>query len=342
MEKNTYTIKISKTKETGEKYFVIQQYLHKNKQEKYESKMNRYHANCSHKQNKLDMKKKRFNELFEVTEETINKKIKIVTSKPNPSKGTKTDIVFEWTPEAKAAKAELDNQKITHTIAYTGKDGKEHSRTIRRVATAKDFAFTTYPIKVEKYKALKNATSQPELHSIQEKNKERRKTMKACKIEKLSIRAFSDFHNNLISKAFSGTANHLKKAAEKAAHDEKIQKLMKEIRNRRLSMFKYRLEFRKFIYGVPKAFITNYSNKKIEYLEDIVSRLAAKLKDKINDFISINIYNNNTNELLKVKCGYEADPIHYRCKLDKLRNLYPNYYKAAQFSVKTFIEFVAK
>ena len=69
MEK--YTIKLNKrNKETGEKYFVIQEKAVKTPLERYEAKMKRYSENRNRKINALMEKNKKLEELYEIEEET--------------------------------------------------------------------------------------------------------------------------------------------------------------------------------------------------------------------------------------------------------------------------------
>lgn len=313
MEK--YTIKINKKQENGEKTFVIQEKLVKSALQKYTDKMNRYRSNKLRKLATKEREKACYEELYEVVEETINKKVKIVTSKPNASKGTKTDIVFEWTPEAKAAKATLANQKITQTIEYTDKDSNVHTRTIRRHPKLSDLTFT---------KKVPN--------KVNEDNKERRKTEKTSKKVRLENRNFSDMHNTLINSLLGKSSNYLKQAAEEAKHETVIQKLIKAIRERKLAKMKYRLEFRKFKDGNPQAFMvyhTSHSDKQLPLLEDICSKLATRCAKEVSDFISINIYDNKTDKLLRIFTDYQPDQKDYEIKLNKLKAIYPEYYSAA-------------
>lgn len=313
MEK--YTIKINKKQENGEKTFVILEKRVKDPLQKYEDKMKRYRNNVLRKLKAKEEADKRDKELYEVVEETINKKVKIVTSKPNASKGTKTDVVFEWTPEAKAAKATLANQKITQTIEYTDKDGNVHTRTIRRHPKLSELTFT---------KKVPN--------KVNEDNKERRKAEKASKKVRLENRNFSDTHNMLINSLLGKPNNYLKQAAEEAKHETVIQKLIKAIRERKLAKMKYRLEFRKFKDGSPQAFMvyhTSHSDKQLPLLEDICSKLANRCAKEVSDFISINIYDNKTNKLLRIFTDYQPDQKDYEIKLNKLKAIYPEYYSAA-------------
>lgn len=313
MEK--YTIKINKKQENGEKTFVIQEKLVKSALQKYTDKINRYRSNKLRKLAAKETRKARYEELYEVVEETIDKKVKIVTSKPNASKGTKTDVVFEWTPEAKAAKATLANQKITQTIEYTDKDGNVRTRTIRRHPKLSDLTFT---------KKVPN--------KVNEDNKERRKAEKASKKVKLENRNFSDTHNTLINSLLGKPNNYLKRAAEEAKHETVIQKLIKAIRERKLAKMKYRLEFRKFKDGNPQAFMvchTSHYDKQLPLLEDICSKLATRYAKEVSDFISINIYDNKTDKLLRIFTDYQPDQKDYEIKLNKLKAIYPEYYSAA-------------
>lgn len=331
MEK--YTIKLNKrNKETGEKYFVIQEKTVKTPLERYEAKMKRYSENRNRKINALMEKNKKLEELYEIKEETINKKIKIVTTKPNPSKGAKTDIVFEWSPEAKAAKAALANQKITYTINFNVGD-KSYSKTIRRQPTLKDISFAVKNniSKVKDIRYLKSATNEADKMNIQSENKKRRDSAKLLKLSKLDSREFSLWRKDLVSNSeeYGKANNYLKHAAEESAHETKIQKLIKAIREKKLARFKYRLEFRKFnSEHKPVVFVKNYSNKTLAYLHDSLTALSAKLVDKIEDFISINIYDNATDQLLRICTGWTASSKDYEIKLKELKNLYPDYYTA--------------
>lgn len=313
MEK--YTIKINKKQKNGEKTFVILEKRVKDSLQKYEDKIKRYRNNVLRKLKAKEEADKRDKELYEVVEETINKKVKIVTSKPNASKGTKTDVVFEWTPEAKAAKAALANQKITQTIEYTDKDSNIHTRTIRRHPKLSELTFT---------KKVPN--------KVNEDNKEHRKAEKASKKVKLENRNFSNTHNILINSLLGKPNNHLKRAAEEAKHEAVIQKLIKAIRERKLAKMKYRLEFRKFKDGNPQAFMvyhTSHSDTQLPLLEDICSKLATRCAKEVSDFISINIYDNKTDKLLRIFTDYQPDQKDYEIKLNKLKAIYPEYYSAA-------------
>ena len=104
---------------------------------------------------------------------------------------------------------------------------------------------------------------------------------------------------------------------------------MEELRKRKLARYKYRLEFRKLKGTEPIVFIKNYSNKALSYLSDVMDRLAVKLVTKIEDFISINIYDNKTDKLLKLSTGWRADDAAYKNKLANMKALYPEYYANA-------------
>ena len=96
-----------------------------------------------------------------------------------------------------------------------------------------------------------------------EQYKELQQKEKAIKAVNMENREFSEFHNKLINCAYSTENQALKKAAQAAAHESKIQKLMKFLREKKLARYKYRLEFRKLKGTEPTVFITNYSNKPI-------------------------------------------------------------------------------
>lgn len=299
---NKYTIKVTKIKEDGTKYFVIQEYSHKDKLSKYEEKMARYRKNCQRKAKKRALRDSQFITI----EEKIGLPYKVITTKPRADHGMKTDCIFQWTETALAAKKALSDMK-TEPVAIGNHLSYRHPK-LSDLTFKKQESLTK--MDKEEYRIFVNQIS-------------------AIKKMSMENREFSEFHNKLIATTYS-TENHaLKKAAKKAAHETKIQKLMKFLREKKLARYKYRLEFRKLKGTEPIVFITNYSNKPIKYLKDVMDRLATKLVTKINDFISINIYDNKTNQLLELSTGFKAEDIHYKTKLANEKALKPEYYNAA-------------
>lgn len=310
MEKKTYVIKIKKTADNGEKYFVNQTYVCKDKLTKYEEKMARYRKNCQRRAKERALCESQFITI----EEEVKLPYEVVTTKPRADHGKKTDCVFKWSEAALAMKKMLSDMKTVQVVRTWGSlDDPKVSITYRHPKLS-DLTFKQQePIATltkEQYKELQ----------------QKEKTIKAVNMEN---REFSEFHNKLINCAYSTENQALKKAAQTAAHESKIQKLMKFLREKKLARYKYRLEFRKLKGTEPTVFITNYSNKPIKYLKDVMDRLAAKLVTKINDFISINIYDNKTNQLLELSTGFKADDVHYKTKLLNEKALKPEYYAAA-------------
>ena len=308
MEKKTYIIKIKKTAENGEKYFVNQTYVCKDKLTKYEEKMARYRKNLQRKAKERAL----YESQFVTIEEEIKLPYEVVTTKPRADHGKKTDCVFKWSNAALAMKKMLDDMK-TEQVVHTWRslDDPKVSITYRH----------------PKLSELTFKQQEPIATLTKEQYKELQQKEKAIKAVNMENREFSEFHNKLINCAYSTENQALKKAAQAAAHESKIQKLMKFLREKKLARYKYRLEFRKLKGTEPIVFITNYSNKKFEYLSDIMGRLSMKLLNKIDNFISINIYDNKANKLLKVDTGWRADDIHYKNKLANIKALYPDYYK---------------
>lgn len=297
---NKYTIKVAKTKEDGTKYFVIQEYSHKDKLSRYEEKMAKYRKNLQRKAKKRAL----YESQFVIVEEEVKLPYKIITTKPRADHGIKTDCIFQWTETALVAKKALADMK-TEPVAIGNHLSYRHPK-LSDLTFKKQEPITK--MDKEEYRIFVNQEN-------------------AIKKMSMENRKFSEFHNKLIATIYS-TENHaLKKAARKAVHETKIQKLMKFLREKKLARYKYRLEFRKLKGTEPTVFITNYSNKKFEYLSGVMSRLATKLLDKINDFASINIYNNKTNKLLKVATGWIDDDIYLKTKLANMKALYPDYYK---------------
>lgn len=277
---------------------------------KYEKKMANYRKNLRRR-----AQKKALEDAQWITEEIeVKLPYKIIKTKPNPSKGVKTDCVFTWSKIALEAKKALHGMKIKVNQTFT-KNDKEFTHTTYHHPKLSDLTFNI------KEPITKTYTKQ-ELHTLHEANKEH----KAKKYENLP---FGLKHYILLNNVFSTENQYLKRAAQKAAHESKIQKLINELRKRKLAKYKYRLEFRKLKTTEPIVFITNYSNKPLSYLSDVMDRLAIKLVNKIEDFISINIYDNKTDKLLKVSTGWRADDIHYKNKVENLKTLYPEYYSAA-------------
>lgn len=310
MEKKTYIIKIKKTAENGEKYFVNQTYVCKDKLTKYEEKMARYRKNCQRKAKERAL----YESQFVTIKEEVKLPYKISVTKPRANHGKKIDCIFKWSDVALAAKKALDDMKTEQVVrtwgdlehpkaSVTYRHPKLSELTFKKQEPITKMDKEEYRIFVNQEKAIKNMT--------------------------MENREFSEFHNKLIASTY-GTENHaLKKVARKAAHETKIQKLMKFLREKKLARYKYRLEFRKLKGTEPIVFITNYSNKPIKYLKDVMDRLAIKLETKIDDFISINIYDNKTNKLLELSTGFEVDEIHRKIKLLNEKALKPNYYNAA-------------
>ena len=310
MENNTYVIKIKKTAENGEKYFVNQTYKCKDALTKYEEKMARYRKNLQRRNKERALYESQFIEV----EETVKLPYEIVTTKPRADHGKKTDCVFKWSEAALAMKKALSDMKTEQVVRTWG--DLEHPD-----------ASITY-----RYPKLSDLTfkkQEPVAKLTKEQYKELQQKEKAIKAMNMENREFNDFHNKLIANAYSAENQRFKQIARAEAHETKIQKLMKFLREKKLAKYKYRLEFRKLRGTEPIVFITNYSNKKFEYLSDAMNRLASKLVKKIDDFISINIYDNKTDKLLKVDTGWKADDIHYKNKLANMKALYPDYYNAA-------------
>ena len=277
---------------------------------KYERKMAKYRKNLQRRNKKRAL----YEAQFETVEVEVKLPYEIRKTKPNASKGVKTDCVFKWSKIALDAKKALHDMKVRAFHPY--KKGDTHF--VRETYHHPKFSELTFEKKeLKKYEPL--TKQQHEMHV----------KFKEEKAKKLESCEFSLWHDKLIAKAFSTVNQRLKQAAEAAAHEVKIQKLMKQLRERKLAKYKYRLEFRKLKGTEPIVFITNYSNKPFAYLDDVMSRLSAKLVQKIEDFISINIIDNKTNKLLKVHIGWKADDVHYKNKLANMKTLYPEYYNAA-------------
>lgn len=302
MKKKKYIIKIKKTAENGEKYFVNQTYVCKDKLTKYEEKMARYRKNCQRRAKERAL----YESQFITIEEEVKLPYKVVTTKPRADHGKKTDCVFEWSEVALTMKKILSDMKI-EPVAIGNHASYRHPK-------LSDLTFKQ---------------QEPIATLTKEQYKELQQKEKAIKAVNMENREFSEFHNKLINCAYSTENRALKKAAQAAAHEAKIQKLMKFLREKKLARYKYRLEFRKLKGTEPTVFITNYSNKPIKYLKDVMDRLAAKLVTKINDFISINIYDNKTNQLLELSTGFKAEDVHYKTKLLNEKALKPEYYNAA-------------
>lgn len=310
MENKTYVIKIKKTAENGEKYFVNQTYKCKDALTKYEEKMARYRKNLQRRNKERALYESQFIEV----EETVKLPYEIVTTKPRADHGKKTDCVFKWSEAALAMKKALSDMKTEQVVRTWGDLEHPNASITYRHPKLSDLTF-------KKQKPVAKLTK--------EQYKELQQKEKAIKAVNMENREFSDFHNKLITNAYSAENQRFKQIARAEAHETKIQKLMKFLREKKLAKYKYRLEFRKLKGTEPIVFITNHSNKKFEYLSDVMSRLAAKLVKKIDDFISINIYDNKTDKLLKVDTGWKADDIHYKNKLANMKALYPDYYNAA-------------
>lgn len=302
MEKKTYAIKIKKIAENGEKYFVNQTYVCKDALTKYEEKMARYRKNCQRKAKERALRDSQF--VF--VEEVVKLPYEVITTKPRADHGKKTDCVFKWSEAALAAKKALSDMK-TEPVAIGNHITYRHPK-LSDLTFKKQEPITK--MDKEEYRIFVNQENA---------------------INKMSMenREFSGFHKELINNAYGTEDQALKKAAAAAAHESKIQKLMKFLREKKLARYKYRLEFRKLKGTEPTVFITNYSNKPIKYLKDVMDRLATKLVTKINDFISINIYDNKTNQLLELSTGFKAEDIHYKIKLANEKALKPEYYNAA-------------
>lgn len=310
---NNYTIKVTKTKEDGTKYFVIQEYKHKDKLSKYEEKMARYRKNLQRKAKARAL----YESQFEYIEEEVKLPYEIVKSKPRADHGIKTDCVFKWSEAALAMKKLLSDMKtvpVTRTWNFNPNDPNWEPK-VHTTYRHPKLSDLTFDIKEQK-KPVLTKEEQHKLHV----------EVKTEKVKKLESREFSDWHKQLVAKAYSTENHRLKQAAEASAHEKKIQKLMKFLREKKLAKYKYRLEFRKLIGSEPTVFITNYSNKPLEYIKAVMDRMAQKLMMKIEDFISINIYDNKTDKLLTLCTGWQADEKYHKIKLDNLKALYPDYY----------------
>lgn len=277
---------------------------------KYEKKMAKYRNNLRRRAYRRALEDSQW-----VTEEIeIKLPYEIRKTKPNASKGVKTDCVFKWSKIALEAKKALHNMKERVFKIYE-KDGKTIARESYRHPKLYELTFETK-------EPITKIYTKEELHELHLKHKEE----KQKKYEELE---FGEFHHTLVAEAYNSENQRLKQAARKAAHETKIQKLMEELRKRKLARYKYRLEFRKLKGTEPIVFIKNHSNKPLSYLSDVMDRLAVKLVKKIENFTSINIYDNKTDKLLKLSTGWRADDIAYKNKLDNMKALYPEYYNAA-------------
>ena len=310
MENKTYSIKIKKTAENGEKYFVIQNYNHKDALTKYEEKTARYRKNCQRKAKKRAL----YESQFVIIEKEVKLPYEVVTTKPRADHGKKTDCVFKWSEAVLAAKKAISDMKTEQVVRTWG--DLEHPE-----------ASVTY--RHPKLSDLTFKQQEPIATLTKKQYKELQQKEKAIKKVNMENREFSEFHNKLINCTYGAENQALKKAARAAAHESKIQKLMKFLREKKLARYKYRLEFRKLKGIEPIVFITNYSNKPIKYLKDVMDRLAVKLATKIDDFISINIYDNKTNKLLELSTGFKVKDIYYKTKLLNEKALKPEYYNAA-------------
>lgn len=277
---------------------------------KYEKKMAKYRNNLRRRAYRRALEDSQW-----ITEEIeVKLPYEIRKTKPNASKGVKTDCIFKWSKIALEAKKALHNMKERVFKIYE-KDGKTIARESYRHPKLYELTFET------KEPITKTYTKE-ELHELHLKHKEE----KQKKYEELE---FGEFHHTLVAEAYSSENQRLKQAARKAAHETKIQKLMEELRKRKLARYKYRLEFRKLRGTEPIVFIKNYSNKAFAYLDDVMSRLSAKLIQKMEDFICIDIIDNKANKLLKVHIGWKASDFYYKNKLANMKALYPEYYNAA-------------
>ena len=253
MENNTYVIKIKKTAENGEKYFVNQTYKCKDALTKYEEKMARYRKNLQRRNKERALYESQFIEV----EETIKLPYEIITTKPRADHGKKTDCVFKWSEAALAMKKALSDMKTEQVVRTWG--NLEHPD-----------ASITY--RHPKLSDLTFKKQEPVAKLTKEQYKELQQKEKAIKAMNIENREFSDFHNKLIANTYGAENQRFTQIARAEAHETKIQKLMKFLREKKLAKYKYRLEFRKLKGTEPIAFITNYSNKKFEYLSDAMNR----------------------------------------------------------------------
>lgn len=94
-----------------------------------------------------------------------------------------------------------------------------------------------------------------------------------------------------------------KQQAYKAAHEEKIKKVAKQLAEFKMSKKLQYLEQRPYKVVIAttndKEFKTSYSNLPIEQLTEVVTKLNTKLSDKYSNYESITIVDRAT---LEKKC----------------------------------------
>ncbi len=233
--------------------------------------------------------------------------------KPKADKGVKTDIVFKWSKTALEAKQSLQDQKISKPIIYNSKDGVSKTFNIKSYPKLKDLTF-----------------KKPEVKEYILPSREDRKKAKEEAINKLT---FSKLHHKLVAGLYINpfsAERRMKQRAEQNAHNLKIEKLAEELRNRKLSRYKYRLETicDTVDKGLHRAFV-NYSSQKENVLIDSITRLAKKYAKSLTNFSHMKLVDNITSKLIHVSTGgvdEDKENMLNKLKLDRLHLEYPDYY----------------
>lgn len=117
------------------------------------------------------------------------------------------------------------------------------------------------------------------------------------KLEKLERIPFSDYHNKLVNTLYSSKKDSLKKAARKAAHEEKIKQISIKLTTQKLvKAFEHSSKNKQhlFIINVGNwnihTFATFHSSLSFEKLRKIGIELLPKIKKYISNFFDIEIW----------------------------------------------------
>lgn len=198
--------------------------------------------------------------------------------------GISTNI---WTDRGRAARKENKDSKYIPVVSqYTNKNGKVHTYTNWRHATAKDITFSTKP-------------------EIEKLTKEQYRTLyKNQKVEK-KVRQdslpYSELHNKLVANLYI-IPNRLKQQALEAKHEVDIEKMKNQLQQYKL---RKRAEYeqkanniveiiKKDNKGVDYVFMTLYSNKKIVDLVATAIEMTNSITEETGTMTTADIYSRST------------------------------------------------
>lgn len=150
----------------------------------------------------------------------------------------------------------------------------------------------------KEYHATKNGVESIPKKPTQASDKKDKKQL-------LEERAYSDYHNELVQNLYgSNKAERIaKQQAYKAAHEEKIKKIAKQLAEHKMSKKLQHMEQKPYKVVIAttdnEEFKVSYSNLPVKQLTETVAKLNTKLSEKYSNYKSITIIDRIT---LEKKC----------------------------------------